>query len=115
VAGGDNCSELYATVDDTNLNASANKSSKRRVTASATSTDNSTPEICPENSHEYAKLTHPYARVQPVPPNNNVTHNASNSQPSGDPENSMTSPHVQEGYVCKMERNICIWQLIILT
>ncbi|KAF4529610.1 hypothetical protein B566_EDAN017969 [Ephemera danica] len=104
VTASDNCSELYATVGEGPESGTyPYKGSKKRLAPSAPSTENSQSEATPPNSnvsHEYAKLSHPYARVKPVPPKGEVPHHASSStvtQPSIELESSETTPGVQGG------------------
>ncbi|XP_065336803.1 PHD finger protein rhinoceros [Cloeon dipterum] len=97
----DNCSELYATVGET-PNSELEAKSKKRQAPSIPSPENSPSESAPVGSkvlaHQYAKLSHPYARVKPPPPKNDAYASTSTvTQPSMELESSENTPGTQGG------------------
>jgi hypothetical protein len=97
----DNCSELYATVGE-NPNPEVESRNKKRQAPGVPSTEHSLSEPALANSkvssHQYAKLSHPYARVKPPPPKNDTHASTSTvNQPSMELESSENTPGTQAG------------------
>ncbi|XP_059486019.1 fibrous sheath CABYR-binding protein [Neocloeon triangulifer] len=97
----DNCSGLYATVGE-NSSLETETKAKKRQAPSVPNPGNSAGDSASGNlkssMHQYAKLSHPYARVKPPPPKNDAQALSSiATQPSIEFDSSETTPGTLEG------------------